>query len=123
MLHTSASAKKPLAITGILGLLLALLAVGLALYGVTPYPRTLVFPRQPLPSESATLIHAGTIVGPILLGLFAMALGQYTMGVVERSLGKKTGEGPAVFALFLGLLAVVLACVSGYVVFVHGRFN
>jgi hypothetical protein len=113
--------RLPLAPTGLAGVLLAFIGLGLAFYGFTPFAQTLKYPQPTQPDESKMPLYALTMFAPMLLGFTAFCLGLLTPRIVERSGGKKAGEGPAMFSLLIGMLAFVLGGVGAFVVFVYPK--
>jgi hypothetical protein len=101
--------KQPVAIEGVVALVLALLAVGLAILGVYSPWGALRFPvSMKLTGTDAILAYGGTCVLPILLGAAASMLGEYTFRTLEQSPKKRAGAGPAFFALMIGFFAATI---------------
>jgi hypothetical protein len=115
--------RLPLAPTGIAGLFLSFLAIGLAVWGSILVSTSMNFTRQPLAEGSATLIYTATMIAPMLLGAIAFILGILTPRLVEKSGGKKAGQGPATFAMLIGMLAFVVGFVSTFVVLIYPKLT
>ncbi len=107
--------------SSLIALGLAVLAAGLAIYGVTPSAGVLVFPRHSLEGTQATLICISTFVLPIALGLIAASMGGRAIALASRSEGTIGGAGPGVFAILIGLFAAVLGCVSTFAGLIYPR--
>src|SRR4051812_16190185 len=108
------SKRQPVSIIGLTALSIALLAVGLAIFGVYSPWGALRFPvSMKLTGAAAVLAYGGTCILPIVLGAIASMMGEYTFRTIDQSPRRRTGAGPAFFALMIGFFAAIIgACTT-----------
>jgi len=100
---------QPVSGEAVLGLSLAIVAIGLAILGVYNPWDALRFPtEQKLSGITAILAYGTTCVLPIGLGVAGAGFGGLAFRAIERSKGKLGGDGAAFFSLMVGLFAAVI---------------
>jgi hypothetical protein len=113
--------RQPFATSSVMALALALIAVGLAIFGTTPYAGALNFPHRPLQGTQATLVYGGTFLLPIALGFAAAFFAYRGLQAADRSEGRLRGWGLSIFAIFIGLFAVALGAISTFAGLIYPR--
>ena len=101
--------------TALLGFALALFTAGLATAGVlwTPGLVRYLSARGASPTAIAT-VYGVAYVLPMLLGAVAVWMGIHSLHVIERTGGRTTGDGPAIFAIMIGLFACLIAAITTF---------
>jgi hypothetical protein len=101
--------------SAVAGIVSAVLALGLAIFGVYSPWGALRFPvEQKLTGGLALLGYGGTFVVPIVLGLLGTLLGSHAVRVTAHSEGKLHGEGLGVFSIMIGVFAAIIGGVCTF---------
>ncbi len=109
------TADSRICLTAVAGIVFAIIALALAVFGVYSPWGALRFPvEQRLTGAWAVVGYGGTFVLPIFLGLVGAVLGGRSIAVTEQSNGKLHGEGLAVFSIMIGLFATIIGSVCTF---------
>lgn len=95
--------------TAVVGFIVAQIAFALAIYAALLAPWHLRSGELPVSPEIAKGVF---YVGPLLLGVIAICLGNFGLRAIERAGGNLGGDMQGVFAVMLGGLAAVVGAVQ-----------
>lgn len=70
------------------------------------------FPLTRLTGFDAILVYGGTFLLPIALGALGAGMGAYAFQSIDRSKGRLKGDGPAVFAVLVGIFTIIIAGIT-----------
>ena len=112
------SVFSPFALGGFTTSALALFLALIGAHGPAPFG-AIEIPLKLRTGGTAILVYGGTFILPIFLGLLGAGMGAYAFQSIERSEGRMKGNGPAVFSVFLGLFAVIIATLCTFAVLIY----